>query len=411
MPDIASANAVRRPPPFTLTDLHALGSLGFDSVAGITTLVEEMHRNIAHVSPPFGAAPEGGAPGISGRVYATVRGVTRLLGDGWRLAGGVLPPNGAAVDDPRRAAWIAALNGVWGDHLEASANPLAIAMTLRHAGQPLSLDRATLAARFGEAPRKLLVLLHGLCMNDLQWTRNGHDHGAALADALGYLPIYVRYNSGRHIAANGRDLAELLERLVEHWPGPIDELALLGHSMGGLVARSAACHAEAQRMGWRRLLRRIAFLGTPHHGAPLERAGNYLDLAVELSPYVAPFARLGKARSAGIKDLRHGNTRAEDHRESAPGGTRDHRRPMPLPAGVRCHAVAASLQEAPGLPGSRTRGDGLVPVGSALGRHHRAVFQLGFAAADTCVAYGTSHFGLLDSDAVARQLIAWFGAD
>ncbi len=411
MPATASATAPRRPPPFTLTDLHALGSLGFDSVAGITTLVEEMHRNIARVSPPLGAAPVGAAPGISGRVYATVRGVTRLLGGGWRMAGGVLPPNGAAADDPRRAAWMSALNGVWGDHLEASANPLAIEMTLRHAGRPLTLDRASLAARFGEAPRKLLVLLHGLCMNDLQWTRNGHDHGAALADALGYLPIYLRYNSGRRIAANGRDLAELLERLVEHWPGPIAELALLGHSMGGLVARSAASHAETKRMGWRRLLRRIAFLGTPHHGAPLERAGNYLDLAVELSPYVAPFARLGKARSAGIKDLRHGNTRDEDSREAAAGGARDHRSPLPLPAGVRCHAVAASLQEAPGIPGSRVRGDGLVPVASALGRHHRAVFQLGFAAADTYLAYGTSHFGLLDSDAVARKLIAWFGAD
>ena len=143
-------------------------------------------------------------------------------------------------------------------------------------------------------------------MNDRQWNRDGHDHGAALADELGYLPLYLRYNSGLPISSNGRALAEMLETLIGNWATPVDELVIMGHSMGGLVARSACHHGQQAGHAWPKSLRKLVFLGTPHHGAPLERGGHGLDLVMDLSPYSMPFTRLSKARSAGITDLRHG---------------------------------------------------------------------------------------------------------
>ena len=395
-------------PPLSLADAHALGRLGFDSVTGVTSLVEAVHRTIASVVPPLGAAPQGGAGGISGFVYSTVRGVTRLAGAGWKAVGTLLPEAGGKID-PRREAWVAAINGVWGEHLHRSGNPLAIAMQLRHGGKALTLETEALGKAYGKGRGKLAVLLHGLCMNDLQWQRQGHDHGRMLADKLGFVPLYLNYNSGRHVSENGRELAALLTRLVDAWPEPVEELVLVGHSMGGLLARSACHYAKLEKLAWRTKLKRIVFLGTPHQGAPLERAGSHVDLVLELSPYLAPFARLGKSRSAGIKDLRHGNVLDEDWSHPGNTATRDHRHPLPLPAGVRCHAIAASLQEAPPKSGKRARGDGLVPVASALGEHANPAFRLTFAAKDSHVVYGCNHFDLLARDEVAEKLLAWCG--
>ncbi len=127
-------------PPLSLADAHALGRLGFDSVTGVTSLVEAVHRTIASVAPPLGASPQGGAGGIAGLVYSTVRGVTRLAGGGWKAVGTLLPETGAKLD-PRREAWVAAINGVWGEHLHRTGNPLAITLQLRHEGKALSLER------------------------------------------------------------------------------------------------------------------------------------------------------------------------------------------------------------------------------------------------------------------------------
>lgn len=395
--------------PLSLADAHALGRLGFDSVEGVTSLVEAMHHTIASVAPPLGAAPQGNAHGIAGFVYATVRGVTRLAGGGWKLAGRLLPASPPKLD-PRREAWVAAINGVWGEHLLASGNPLAIPMQLRRAGRALTLEADALREDFGQRRGRLAVLLHGLCMNDLQWRRDGgHDHGRLLADRLGFVPLYLNYNSGRHVSENGRELAGLLAHLIKAWPTPVEELVLVGHSMGGLVARSACHYAERTGLSWRGRLTRMVFLGTPHHGAPLERAGSHVDRILELSPYLAPFARLGKSRSAGIKDLRHGNLLEEDWSRPDHGTPRDPRQPLPLPAGVCCHAVAASLQKAPPKPGKLPRGDGLVSVASALGEHADPAFRLRFAAEDRQIVFGCNHFDLLARADVASRLLDWCG--
>jgi pimeloyl-ACP methyl ester carboxylesterase len=203
-------------------------------------------------------------------------------------------------------------------------------------------------------------------MNDLQWRRQGHDHGEALARDLGYTPVYLHYNSGRHISTNGREFADLVEALLNGWPEPVETLVIIGHSMGGLVARSACDCAARAGHAWLLRLNALIFLGTPHHGAPLERAGAFVDFLLGISPYTAPFARLGKVRSAGIKDLRHAHLRDEDGCSRLPA--RHASRPLPSD-GVRCLAIAASKEWPLPPPDSR---DGLVPVSSALGRHRVA---------------------------------------
>jgi pimeloyl-ACP methyl ester carboxylesterase len=386
------------PPPKSTTssDLLGLSRLGIGAVSGITAMAETLHRQITGGAAPLGAPRAGRTRGITGLVYGSVRGVARAVG--WGIES-VLPALSPWLDRvpglPQREAVLAALNGVLGDHLEASRNPLAIPMSLRRDGQPLALEPEALANALPDAGPKLLVLAHGLCMNDLQWRRRGHDHGAALARDLGYTPVYLHYNTGRAVARNGAELALLLQALVDAWPQPLESLTIVGHSMGGLVARSACQQATAGRLGWPALLKQMVFLGTPHQGSPLERAGRWVDQLLDVSPYTAPFSRLGKLRSAGIQDLRHGRVLADAT-------------PVPLPHGVRCHAVAASKQaHPPAHEGGRVQGDGLVPVDSALGRHDDPRLQLRIPPPRQWVGYGLDHFDLLSDEQVYARLKRW----
>jgi len=260
----------------------------------------------------------------------------------------------------------------------------------------------------GPATGRVLVLAHGLCMNDLQWCRDGHDHGAALHRDLGYTPVYLRYNTGQHISVNGRALAAQLQALLAAWPVPVQRLVLLGHSMGGLVSRSAVHHAQQAGLSWPGDLNDMVFLGSPHHGAPLERAGNWVDIVLGATPYAAPLARLGKVRSAGITDLRHGNLVDEDWLgRDRFARTADRRQPVPLPAGVRCCTVAATTGARRGDARDRLAGDGLVPLDSALGRHADPARTLAFAATRQKVFHGVNHLALLNDPAVYRQLRRW----
>ncbi len=408
------------PDTSTRNDLRGAVRLAADATTGVADIVEAMHAGIARL-PGTPVPPR--TRGLSGLIYGAVRGVARGVGRGadgllalWpeRRGGG-----DARAGGERRDALVAALNGVLGDHLEASANPLAIAMGLRHDGRPLVLDRPALQARLPHAGDQLLVLLHGLCMNDRQWRRRpragsgdeqpdrpAHDHGAALAHDLGFTPLYLRYNSGRAIAANGRTLAALLEQLIDSWPQPPQRLVLLGHSMGGLVARSAVCQARQAGQRWPALLSDLVCLGTPHHGAPLERAGQVLTRVLGAAPYAAPLAGLTRVRSAGITDLRHGRVLDDPAAGGAARFGRAGRLPpvVPLPSGVRCHALAASTGERRGDLSDRLLGDGLVPLASALGQHADPARHLAFDPTRQWVAWGINHLDLLSDDGVYQRL-------
>ena len=277
-----------------ISDVRGAMRMGFDAAKGIVSVVERMHGTIQRRPAAIGEASSSAASGVAALVY---RGVRRGLD---RLEIGIDRPLAFlqsrltdGVEGPAREAVVAALNGVYGDYLARTYNPLAIEMSLRRWGERVEVgDRQSLLRLSGEAPPsdKLLVLAHGLCMNDLKWNRDGHDHGASLAAELGCVPLYLRYNSGLAVAENGERFAALLETLSTHWPVPVREISIIGHSMGGLVARSACHFAEQRDCAWLKLLRRMVFLGVPHCGAPLERGGHWLDAVLDLSPYCAHYA-------------------------------------------------------------------------------------------------------------------------
>jgi hypothetical protein len=388
--------------------LAGYGSLGADAVVGVARVVEDVHGTITGLAGVFERAPPRSTGGLTGLVYRSVRGVAGLVGRGVDFALS-LPTGGAASDDAGAGpeAVQAAINGVVGDHLARSGNPLAIRMGLRQGGAALVLDRAALTRGIASPSPHVVVLVHGLCMNDHQWLRNGHDHGAALARELACTPLYLHYNSGRHISTNGRELAALLETLVREWPVPIERLGVVGHSMGGLVARSACHHGEQAGMQWPHRLKDLVFLGTPHHGAPLERAGNGFDRLLRLTAYTAPFARIGGLRSDGIRDLRHGNLVDGDWQRREASHAPDSRTPVPLPASVRCHAIAATRREGRSALADAWIGDGLVPVASALGQHADPRRALRFPRTRQWIATDASHFDLLDDPRVYQRLLGW----
>jgi triacylglycerol lipase len=246
---------------------------------------------------------------------------------------------------------LAILNGAVGDYLARTDNGLAITASLIHEGRPLRIERDTLASVFGSARSRVVVLLHGLmCTEDFWRNVDGNDFGGLLARDLGHAPLYLRYNTGLAIADNGAALCRLLDDLVEAWPGELEEILLLGHSMGGLVIRSACHLAGVEGAPWLGRVRGCIYVGTPHRGAPLERAGKTLAkllYAVD-DPYTRLTADLANLRSAGIRDLG------------------DPRHPVPLLSTTEHLLIAGTIVEEPML--DELFGDCLVPLSSATDR-------------------------------------------
>lgn len=362
-------------------DLRATAGLVVDATKGVVDVVQGMHTAI------------GAVPLITPLVYQAIRGVTGIVGVSIdTVVASLAPLLGESAPGRQREAVLAAINGVIGDHLEATKSPLAIPMTIRPPLEELH--------RGGT----LLVLVHGSCLCDLQWNRCGHDHGSALADDLGFTPAYLHYNTGRHVSDNGNDFSALLEKESTGFT----DIVILAHSLGGLVARAAIRAAEETGQAWRQKLRVLITLGTPHHGAPLERAGNLFETALGLTKYSAPLRALGKIRSAGVTDLRYGNVVPADWRDRdrfAHG--KDPRTPTPLPEGVRSYAVAATTARS--LDRGALPGDGLVPVNSALGKHPDDAFVLHFA--EQRIVLGAGHLDLLSSPEVYAIIRAWLDPD
>ncbi|MEB8285566.1 GPI inositol-deacylase [Aeromonas veronii] len=400
----------KSPSSWHISDIRELAQLLTLALPAAVEITEAVHQAVLSGMGIKGR-DEGKTSGITGLVYKGVHGAANTLGSGINELLTRLPPTPPLhhiPETPKRAALIATLNGVMGDALVESHNALATPMTLRYQGEPLDWQ-----AMPTDLPRegRVLLMVHGLCMNDLQWQTlyQGEpvNHGEQLANALGYQPFYVRYNSGLPIAQNGQALALLLEQLLTHWPGDLKEITIMGYSMGGLVARSACHHAGVAGLTWPAHLANLIFLGTPHHGAPLEHAGHWLDQLLPASAYTEPFVRLTRLRSTGIKDLRHGKVIETIAPPDPAVPMRDPREPLPLPCGVNCYAIAATTAAKRSLLADRLIGDGLVPLRSALGQHSEARHQLAFLPAHTLIVYRTSHMALLGSPQVGQQLLRW----
>jgi hypothetical protein len=372
------------------------GKLLTAAVTELTGIVESMHGTIAAGKPAFGAPPATRTRGTTRFVYERIRQVTQLVGEAVELLPAEALSDGAGSPSTVNDAVAAVLCGVCGDYLAESGSPLAIAMELRHGGRALGLEREALRAALPGAGSKVLVMVHGLSMNDTFWSQKGHDHGAALAADLGYTVLYLRYNSGLHISTNGRAFAAVLEELVGAWPAPITELSIVGHSLGGLVTRSAGHYAAAAGHTWPGHLQQVAFLGSPHHGAPLERVGNLVHQLADVSAYTSPLGKLGTLRCACITDLRHGYLRDEDW------AGRDRFAPcappvstVPLLPHVRYYALAGTLGDSRDGAAAGLFGDGMVQVDSSLGIHEVPALHLGIPPERQWVGTKLGHIELL----------------
>ena len=410
-----------KPNPFKhlrSTDLRGLAKLATQATANVTKIAEGVTQSVwSTMGAPSGKAKDQ-TRGITGLVYKSIQGVTQLVGKGTEsLLAGLQPLLDKIDNEPQesapREAVLAALNGVMGDRLADSDNPLATTMTLRFNNEALNWeampDKVLLTG-------KVLIVVHGLCMNDLQWTSQvdgkSINHAEILATKLGYTPVYVRYNTGRHTSQNGQALSNQLELLTALWPVPLTEISVLVHSMGGLVTRSAVHVAQHSKRQWVSKLKNIVFLGTPHHGAPLEKAGNWVDVLLGTTPFSAPFKKLAELRSSGITDLRFGNVLDSDWQGEdrfKPKTKQEHvdREHLSLPDGVACFTVAATLAAKRSLLADRLIGDGLVPLNSALGVHRDPSHSLVFAKSSQLIVYRTSHMALLGSSEVSEQLLTW----
>jgi len=415
----------------SIGDLRGAARLGVDGVIAVTDLVEAVHGSVTmgfsaqnQNSEHAEALRRPPTRGITRLVYRSITGITNLSGT---LLDKVLAlvdfdPTPTTVASRKRESVLAVVNGVIGDHLHDSDNPLAIRSSLRQHGRSLNIDDAAqLSADLATAAvpsSKIMLFIHGLCMHDQHWTPGRTDAttesapapAEQLAARLGHTAVYLHYNSGRHISSNGRELAERLDTLVSHWPVPVTEVCIIGHSMGGLIARSACHYAQLEQQDWLQHLQQMVFLGTPHHGAPLERIGHQIDRLLQASRFSRPFARIGQVRSAGITDLRYGNVVDEDwlqHHRFAE--SRDTRAPVPLPDAVKCYAVAGSSA---GSFAARDElpGDGLVPVASALGQHADPTMQLALSPQQQSVIPGCGHLQLLQEALVWQQLEEWLSA-
>jgi hypothetical protein len=296
-------------------------------------------------------------------------------------------------------ASIAILNGVLGDYLARTDNGLATTIDVfpsTSARSPLRLEPAGLSGALpAEPPRRVCLLVHGLMCNESVWRMvDGADYGSLLAADLGYLPLYVRYNTGLPIAENGAQLSLLLARLVAAYPRPLEEIVALGHSMGGLIIRSSSHAARLENAPWLALLRRAIYLGTPHLGSPLERVGRAVTRVLQAvpDPYTRLVADIGDLRSRGIKDLGD--------------GLRDARHPIPLLPEIQHYLLAGSLSADRWL--STLFGDSLVPVASAT---NGSVDPMGAALPPSHVKiiHGVGHIALAHERAVYAHVRTWCG--
>ena len=382
----APATPRTQSPPSGAEELRALSSLAFAELSAFPGAIRDMHLGIA--GRAFRASGSAAAPvriahdAISYRAYAGVAAAFRGAG---RAADALLTrADLSAIEAPSDSragsALLGALSGLSGDRLERSGSVLHQPPTIRVDARAVPIRRGELAAAFPDATEDLVVFLHGLMGTEAWWRigaqrespndrRQVSTYGERLRDELGWTPLFVRYNSGLHVSENGRALSTLLDELVREWPVPVRRVALVGHSMGGLVARSAAHYGSVDGAPWIPHVRAVVSLGTPHLGAPLEEAAHRAAAALSSLPETRMLGSFLRRRSAGIRDLRQGSLVDEDWRGRDPDALRAAAvQEVPLLAGATHCFVSATVTRDPGHPLARLLGDTLVLVPSATGQ-------------------------------------------
>ena len=339
---------------------------------GASSVPEVVHRGIA--TAVYG--------GLSVGLRAASRGLDRVA------ATGVGP---RLEEQPQGRFVSSAVNGLIGDRLVRERPHLAIPMAVRAEGRDIPPAAGDLAAAFPDATDRVVVFLHGLCENESHWNRGRDQHRTTYGEALaaeGWTPVFLRANTGLGLRENGAALSALMQHLVEEWSVAVDRIALVGHSMGGLVMRAAGAVASEVEQPWTALVTDVVTLGTPHLGAPIARGIGHGSRGLARLPETSAFGRILDWRSVGVHDLVVGLA------EDVP----------PLPH-ARYRLVAATLTGSPRHPVGHVVGDLLVRVPSAYGRD-RWGGEL-FPGADVLHVGRTDHFGLLNHPEVHRALREW----
>jgi pimeloyl-ACP methyl ester carboxylesterase len=392
-------------------EIAALGDLAGEAAAGATRQIHELHDGIARrvwrrVGPaalPVRLAHDR----IASSAYSVAGELTRqVVRAGANAASLARSPDATSIErTPAGRLVVSALNGAFGDMLVRRGNPLALDMTVRRHGRDLELTPAAVSDAYPNAKPRLVVFVHGLCETDDAWKLGAARHvpyGHRMEIELGYTPVYLRYNTGRHISENGRELATRLEALVTSWPTEVHEITLVGHSMGGLVARSA-CHYGADSACVAKV-RHVFTLGAPHRGAPLEQAANAASVALARLPETRPLARALNARSVGIKDLRYGYLTDECWMDQdCDAFLRDSSREVPFLPTARHYFICATLTREPDAAVGRIIGDLLVLRPSAWAREERGK-RMRFPIEHYHHLGGASHFDLLNHPAIYAQM-------
>ncbi|QKT06493.1 alpha/beta hydrolase [Gordonia sp. X0973] len=399
------------------TEVRALSELGLTELGKASTGIHETHRAISDrifAGLGWGLGPLV-AP-VKAVHDAVTDGVYLVVGQSMETAGKVsgiaadLPLAQAPSSTKAGAAIIAAVNGLIGDELDAHQSPLADPMSIRVDGRSVPLTSDGLRAAFPDATGRIVVALHGLVETEHSWAVRS-DVSIPYAQRLaadGITTVFLRYNTGRHISTNGRDAAELVDELVRRWPVPVTTIGLLGHSMGGLVARSAAHYGREAGHAWVGVTTATVTLGTPHLGAPLESLAHHGSAGLVRLPETRALGRLLRRRSGGIRDLRDGSIVDENWVGRDPDDlARRAAGEIELLPGADHYFVSATVTANPRNPLARVIGDGLVLHRSATGAN--STRRIGFDPRNGVHLGRANHFTLLNDDRVGTQLRCWFG--
>lgn len=399
-------------PPSQADFMEGLSQLATSSVTGVAEIVQEIHRDIflQYFSLTRRQANFIWENGITKRIYGLTQQIMQQYGKGLAISlrglNRYFPVLHEKPLTPMMHFIANALNGVLGDHMLQSQNPLALPMVM--------YDRYGQLQR-GELSGRVVILIHGLCMNHLSWAPG---ESSGLGEHILYHQqqanvLYLNYNTGRRISSNGRSFSNLLEKLISNNPR-ITEIDLIGHSMGGLVSRSALFYGKQSTCKWIDYVENLVCIGSPHQGAVLERLGFMLQEKVGKIPFASVLAQLGNLRSAGIIDLRHGSVRDDDweHLEARIGQMDDCRKPAPLPSRIKTYLIAGTLErESSSSKTLEAIGDYLVSVKSALGDHPHPQFRLKVPEDHKAVFYGLNHMEIQYHPKVREQIIAWVYSD
>ncbi len=405
-----------RPEHTAADDWSGLGHLVSLTVQRLTDPVEGMHRAISdrwfrlggnQIQPVAWVYQT-----VTAGIYGSVRGAGSALGSALSV--------GAAVVQRTRPVPLlwrsgpgsrvqAVANGVWGDRFVGMESPLSIEMAFRgRHGDPIVLDPAADHSSVERPKRRLAVLIHGLAETEAIWRISTlpDTEDSGLAAALtedGFTPLLLRYNSGRSVSENGQALAALLDQVMASWPVPIEEIALVGNSMGGLVARSAMQAGQVARLGWPAAVQRLVAVGSPHLGSPLEKLAAGASRALRFAPETRPLSHFLESRSQGIKDLRSGAINDDEVRAAR---SVEHF-VSSQPAGVEHLFIAGVVTADVDHPVGMMLGDLIVRAKSATGRGRSRSVE----AKEAVVLGGRRHFDLAGDPDVISQVRKWLSPD